>query len=128
MKKVLFLCTGNSCRSEMSAGFLKQYRQFEVYSAGTKPSKKVDPLAIEVMQELGIDISSQTPESVEKYLWDAFDYVITVCDGAKETCPIFLGKVKYRLHFGFADPVGKEIAIFRQVRDEIQEKVDEFMH
>jgi len=100
MKKVLFLCTGNSCRSEMSAGFLKQYRQFEVYSAGTKPSKKVDPLAIEVMQELGIDISSQTPESVEKYLWDAFDYVITVCDGAKETCPIFLGKVKYRLHFG----------------------------
>lgn len=110
----------------MAEGFLKQYEDFEVYSAGTIPSKKVDPLAIEVMQELDIDISGQTPKSVEEFLQDEFDYVITVCDGAKENCPVFLGKVKHRLHIGFEDPAGKEIAVFRQIRDEIREKVDEF--
>ncbi len=99
MQKVLFLCTGNSCRSQMAEGFLKKYRDFEVHSAGTQPSNQIDPLAIEMMRELGIDISDQTPKSVDNFLRDEFDYVITVCDGAKESCPVFLGKVKQRLHF-----------------------------
>ncbi len=126
MIKVLFLCTGNSCRSQMAEGFLKQYRDFEVHSAGTKPSNQVDPNAIEVMKELGIDISGQKPKSVNEFLSREFDYVITVCDDAKESCPLFLGKVKHRLHLGFADPAGKDITVFRKIRDEIREKVEEF--
>lgn len=126
MQKVLFLCTGNSCRSQMAEGFLKQYRDFEVYSAGTKPSSQVDPLANAVMRELDIDISGQVPRSVENFLKDEFDYVITVCDDAKESCPIFLGKVKHRLHFGFADPAGRSLDFFRNIRDEIKLKINEF--
>ena len=126
MKKVLFLCTGNSCRSQMAEGFLKQYSNFEVFSAGTDPGDFVQPFAIEVMKEVGIDISSHKPEAVQKYLNNEFDYVITVCDGAKESCPVFTGKVKNRLHIGFEDPYGKPIELFRKVRDEIKEKIDEF--
>ena len=126
MKKVLFLCTGNSCRSQMAEGFLKQYSNFEVFSAGTDPGDFVQPFAIEVMKEVGIDISSHKPEAVQKYLNNEFDYVITVCDGAKESCPVFTGKVKNRLHIGFEDPHGKSMEIFRRVRDEIKAKIDEF--
>jgi arsenate reductase len=127
MIKVLFLCTGNSCRSQMAEGFLKQYEGFEVYSAGTNPAVTVDPLAVQVMQELGIDISDQKTESVEKYLGREFDFVITVCDGARENCPVFLGKVRNRLHIGFRDPAGREIGFFRIVRDEIKTAIAEFV-
>ena len=127
MIKILILCTGNSCRSQMAEGFLKQYEVFKVQSAGTKPAAEVAPLAIEVMQESGIDISQQQPKLVDKFLNDSFDYVITVCDDARESCPVFLGKVKQRLHIGFEDPAGKEIAVFRKVRDEIETKMAEFL-
>ncbi len=97
----------------------------EVYSAGTKAEGRVNPKAIQVMKESGFDISSGRPESVDEYLDKPFDYVITVCDGAKEVCPVFTGEVKHRLHIGFDDPAGatgtdeEVIAVFRRVRDEI---------
>jgi arsenate reductase (thioredoxin) len=126
-KKILILCTGNSCRSQMAEGFLKSFDpELKVYSAGTNPAGKVNPKAIEVMKESGIDISSNIPEDVDKYLSESFDYVITVCDNAKETCPVFSGKVKERIHLGYEDPadaIGTEeevMAVFRKVRDEIE--------
>lgn len=125
--KILILCTGNSCRSQMAEGFLKDFdNKLEVFSAGTKPSHEVHPKAIHVMEELGIDISKNLPENVDLYLNQAFDYVITVCGGAKETCPTFNGKVANHLHIGFEDPAdatGTEDEIlneFRRIRDEIE--------
>jgi len=127
--KILILCTGNSCRSQMAEGFLKSFDpNLEVYSAGTQPTSQVYPKAIKVMAELGIDISQNRPKSVNDFLTDAFNYVITVCGGAKESCPMFTGKVENRLHIGFDDPaeaIGTEKEIvteFRKIRDEI--KVD----
>ncbi len=127
--KILILCTGNSCRSQMAEGFLKSFNdKLEVFSAGTNPSGKVHPKAIQIMNELGIDLSKNKPKSVTEFLNKEFDYVITVCDGAKETCPIFTGKVKNRLHIGFEDPseaVGTDEFImseFRRVRDEIKKE------
>jgi arsenate reductase len=122
MKKIkaLFICTGNSCRSQMAEGFLNQYEGIKAYSAGTQPASEVNPLAIEVMQESGIDISSQQPQMIDDFTRQEFDYVITVCDAANESCPAFLGKVKNRLHFSFEDPAGKSIEVFRRVRDEIK--------
>jgi len=124
--KILILCTGNSCRSQMAEGFLKSFSDFiEVYSAGTNPSSEVHPKAIEVMQEIGVDISSSKPESVDAFIKEAFDYVITVCGDAKETCPVFEGKVKNQLHIGFDDPAdatGSEEEIlseFKRIRNEI---------
>ncbi len=124
--KILILCTGNSCRSQMAEGFLKAFdEQLQVYSAGTEPSEKVNPYAIKVMQELGVDLSHNHPKSVDEFLGEEFDYVITVCDGAKESCPAFTGKVRHRLHIGFEDPAdarGTEEEItntFRRIRDEI---------
>jgi len=124
--KILILCTGNSCRSQMAEGFLKAFdSNLEVYSAGTNPSKKVHSKAVQVMAELGVDISKSKPENVDKYVAQAFDYVITVCDHAKETCPVFSGEVKHRIHIGFDDPaeaIGTEEEItkeFRRVRNEI---------
>ena len=132
-KKILILCTGNSCRSQMAEGFLKSFDEnLEVYSAGTKPAEKVNPFAIKAMKEIGIDISNGVAEDVEKYLTQSFDYVITVCDKAKETCPIFMGDVKHRLHIGFDDPadaVGTEeeiMPVYRRVRDEIKRDFYEF--
>lgn len=125
--KVLFLCTGNSCRSQMAEGFLKSFdNSLEVYSAGTKPAAKVNPFAVKAMQEVGVDISNGVPENVDIYISQSFDFVITVCDNAKETCPVFLGDVKHRLHMGFDDPaeaVGTEpevMPIYRRVRDQIK--------
>jgi len=122
----LILCTGNSCRSQMAEGFLKAFDgDLEVYSAGTNPSAEVHPKAVAVMKELGVDISHGKPENVDQYISQAFDYVITVCDHAKETCPVFAGEVKQRLHIGFDDPAeatGSEAEImetFRRVRNEI---------
>jgi arsenate reductase len=125
--RILILCTGNSCRSQMAEGFLKDFdKNLEVYSAGTRPSHEVHPLAIKVMNEIGIDISKNQPENVDKYLHEAFDYVITVCGSAKETCPTFSGKVKHHLHIGFEDPADatgtfeEVLAEFRRIRDEIR--------
>ena len=111
----------------MAEGYLKSLdKDLEVYSAGTKPAEKVNPFAVKAMNEIGIDIRNGIPENVEKYLSESFDYVITVCDNAKETCPIFTGKVKKRLHIGFDDPAeatGSEeevMPVYRRVRDEIR--------
>jgi len=126
--KVLILCTGNSCRSQMAHGFLQSFDQnITVYSAGTEASGKLNHKAVAAMKEIGIDISHHTSDSVEKYLNDEWDYVITVCGGANESCPAFLGKVKHRLHIGFDDPshaIGTDEFIwseFIRVRNEIKE-------
>ena len=103
--KILILCTGNSCRSQMAHGFLQSFdNNMEVRSAGTEPASQINPIAVNVMAEVGIDISHHTPKMVDLYLDDEWDYVITVCDNANETCPAFFGKVRHRLHIGFNDP------------------------
>ena len=126
--KVLILCTGNSCRSQMAHGFLQSFdKALTVCSAGTEPARQVNQTAVKVMQEIGIDISHHTPKMVDQYLNEEWDYVITVCDHANETCPAFFGKVKHRLHMGFEDPshaVGTDEFIwseFIRVRDQIKE-------
>ena len=133
ISKILILCTGNSCRSQMAEGFLKSFDpELEIYSAGTHPSGQVHPKAIEVMNQMGIDISTGYPKDVDQFLDKSFDYVITVCDNARETCPVFLGKVREQLHIGFEDPAeatGSEeeiIAVFRRIRDEIQRDFRKF--
>jgi arsenate reductase len=117
----------------MAEGFLKSFDSgLEVYSAGTNPSSQVNPYAIRVMQEVGIDISGGYPKDVTQFLDQSFDYVITVCDHAKETCPVFMGNVKETLHIGFEDPAeatGTEeeiLHIFRRVRDEIKRDFYQF--
>jgi arsenate reductase (thioredoxin) len=126
--KVLILCTGNSCRSQMAHGFLQSFDpKITVCSAGTEASGKLNPKAVAVMKDAGIDISHHTSDSVDLYLGEEWDYVITVCGGANESCPAFTGKVKHRLHMGFDDPshaTGTEAFIsseFIRVRDEIRE-------
>lgn len=125
--KILILCTGNSCRSQMAHGFLQSFdKSLSVSSAGTEASGQLNQKAVEVMQEIGIDISHHTSDNVDMYLGDVWDYVITVCGGANENCPAFLGKVKHRLHIGFDDPshaVGTPEFIqseYYRVRDEIK--------
>jgi arsenate reductase (thioredoxin) len=132
--KILILCTGNSCRSQMAQGFLQSFnRSMTVCSAGTEPAKQINQKAVQVMKEVGIDISQHTPKLVDQYLNEEWDYVITVCDHANETCPVFMGKVKNRLHIGFEDPsnaTGTDEFImseFRRVRDEIKTKFYEFL-
>jgi len=125
-KRVLILCTGNSARSQMAEGLLRHDagNGFEVESAGTKPTF-VRPEAIAVMKELGIDISGHRSKSVAEFDGQKFDYVITVCDSARETCPVFFGEAK-RLHRGFDDPAAlhapepERLALFRRVRDELR--------
>ena len=131
--KILILCTGNSCRSQMAHGFLQSFdKNLEVHSAGTQPAGQVNQKAVKVMAEVGIDISNHIPKNVNKYLLDEWDYVITVCDDANEACPVFTGKVKHRLHMGFEDPShasGTDEFIwreFRRVRDEINSRFGEF--
>lgn len=125
--KILILCTGNSCRSQMAQGFLQSFdKSLEVYSAGTEPAEHVNANAVEVMNEVGIDISSHVPTHVNKYLNQEWDYVITVCGNANENCPNFIGKVGKRLHLGFDDPSRATgtpefiLSEFRRVRDEIK--------
>lgn len=132
--KILILCTGNSCRSQMAEAFLRSFDQdLEVFSAGTAPSDQVHPKAVLVMQELGIDLSDHFPQQVAEYLDQSFDYVITVCGHARENCPVFMGEVKQRLHIGFDDPAeatGTESEIleeFRRIRDEIREQMQAFL-
>jgi len=131
--KILIICTGNTCRSQMAEGFLRSFdKNLEVYSAGTNAEKKVNPYAIKVMAEKGIDISNQFPKNVDLFIKESFDYVITVCDGAKEICPVFTGNVKHRLHIGFEDPANatgsdeEKLIVYRKVRDEIEREFREF--
>lgn len=125
--KVLILCTGNSCRSQMAHGFLQSFDEnISVYSAGTEASGKLNEGAVKAMAEIGMDISNHTSDSVDKYLGEEWDYVITVCGGANEACPAFMGKVKTRLHIGFDDPshaTGTDEFIwseFIRIRDDIK--------
>lgn len=131
-QRVLILCTGNSARSQMAEGLLR-YRapdRFEVFSAGTKPSQ-LRPEAIAVMQEIGIDISGHHSKSVDEFLGQQFDYVVTVCDNANATCPVFPGPGR-RLHWPFEDPASvqgseeERKAEFRKIRDQIGERIAEF--
>ena len=129
--RVLFLCTHNSARSQMAEGLLRHLAGsgFEVHSAGTEATL-VRPLAIRAMEELGIDISGQESKTLDRYLEEPFDYVITVCDDANEACPFFPG-ARNRLHWSFEDPSragGSEeerLALFRRVRDEIRERIEQ---
>jgi len=132
MKKILFLCTGNSCRSQMAEGLARHFldkNEFEFYSAGTKPSF-VDPRAIKVMAEIGIDISNHRSKSVDEFKGMDFYAVITVCDKARESCPVWFGKTTKKIHHSFEDPPflakdskSEEEALnyYRKVRDEIKE-------
>jgi arsenate reductase len=131
-KRVLILCTGNSARSQMAEGLLRHDAgdRFEVFSAGTKPSR-VRPEAITAMQELGIDITGNRSKHVDEFVDQKFDYVLTVCDNANESCPVFPGRA-VRIHRTFDDPAALEapgqerLALFRRVRDEIREYLKSF--
>jgi arsenate reductase len=128
--RVLFLCTHNSARSQMAEGLLRQLagNRFEAHSAGTEATH-VRPLAVRAMDEVGVDISGQESKTLERYLREPFDYVITVCDDANEACPVFPG-AKSRLHWSFEDPSRAEgseeerLAVFRSVRDRIGERIE----
>lgn len=129
--RVLFLCTHNSARSQMAEGLLRRLAgdRFEVHSAGTEATR-VRPLAVAAMAEIGVDVSGQESKTLERYLGESFEYVITVCDDANETCPVFHG-AKNRLHWSFEDPsraTGSEeerLAVFRKVRDQIRSRIEE---
>jgi arsenate reductase len=131
--RVLILCTANSARSQMAEGLLRHDGgdRFEVASAGTQPSR-VRPEAIQVMRELGIDISGQRAKSVADFLGQDFDYVITVCDAARQSCPVFPGKAR-RIHWSVVDPAAAEgddearLAVFRRVRDELRAHLRRFI-
>jgi arsenate reductase len=132
--RVLFLCYGNTARSQMAEGILRSLAgdRYDVYSAGIEP-KEVHPLAIKVMAEIGIDISNQKAKHVKDFLSQHFGYIITVCDEANEKCPTFLD-ISMRLHWSFEDPAKKEgseeekLVVFRKVRDEIKKKIAEWLH
>lgn len=133
MKRILILCTGNSCRSQMAMGFLRAIdANLDVQSAGTNPTSAVNPYAIKTMAEVDIDLNNEQPKSVELYLKEEWDFVITVCGGANESCPAFTGKIGKRMHIGFDDPASatgtdEEIMeVFRRVRDEIKKEMQKF--
>jgi len=132
-KRVIIICTGNSIRSQIAEGFFKKYKKnWEVKSAGINP-KGLNPLAVKVMMEKGIDISDQKSKNIAQFINSKFDYVITVCDNAKENCPYFPGGATY-IHWSFPDPdifTGNEedkINEFRKVRDEIEKKILHFIN
>lgn len=125
--KILILCTGNSCRSQMAHGFLQHFdEKLTVRSAGTEPARQVNQTAVKVMKEVGIDISHHIPKMADLYINEEWDYVITVCDHANETCPLFMGKVKHRLHMGYEDPSHAKgsdefiVSEFYRIRDQIK--------
>jgi arsenate reductase len=131
-KRVLILCTGNSARSQIAEGLLRHFYgdSFQVYSAGIEPSF-VRPQAIRIMNEIGIDISTQRSKSIDEFLTQEFDYVITVCDNANERCPIFPGAPN-RIHWSVEDPAAvagdeeTQLAAFRAARKELQRRLEEF--
>ena len=133
MTRILVLCTGNRCRSQMAQGILQSLDpHLDVHSAGTKPASEVHPLGIKVMSEIGIYISTHYPKHIDRFIDQEWDLVITVCGGANGSCPMFSGKVGKRMHIGFDDPdafTGTDeeiIAEFRRVRDEIRLKMQDF--
>jgi arsenate reductase len=135
MKKILILCTGNSCRSKMAQACLQHIDAgLDVRSAGTHPARCTHPLAIEVMDEIGMPITDLLPHNVEEYIHEEWDFVITVCDHASKTCPVFVGVVKQRLHLAFPDPAQakgtkeEQLAVFHETRDRIVKSFNEFYH
>ena len=130
MKRVLILCTGNSCRSQMAEGWVNHElgEAWEGFSAGTKPAENVHPLAVLAMAESGVDISNGRPELVDAYLPESWDLVVTVCDSARESCPVFPRPVE-TIHISFPDPAEAEgtddeiMAVFRTVRDSIRDRL-----
>jgi arsenate reductase len=132
-RRILFVCTHNSARSQMAEGFLRHLAgdRFEAHSAGTEATR-VRPLAIRAMAELGIDISGQWSKTLDRYLGEPFDAVITVCDQAAEACPVFPGAGE-RLHWSFPDPSAatgraeEQLAVFRRVRDAIRARIEELV-
>ena len=132
-RRILVLCTGNSCRSQMAEGFLRSFDPaLEVYSAGTHPAERTHPIAVRVMREAGIDIGGSQPKDVARFLGQSFFAVITVCDDADRNCPSFHGEVRHRLHMPFPDPAkatgadDEVLAVFRRSRDEIRKGFREF--
>ena len=129
--KILVVCTGNSCRSQMAEGLIKnRFPDFEVFSAGTHPESNVNPYAVKVMQEKGIDISSQYPKLVDDLIDTEFDYALTVCDSANELCPVF-PNAKNRIHNSFVDPSRSSydsdehaLSIYKQTVKEISDWID----
>jgi arsenate reductase len=144
--RVLFLCTGNSCRSHMAEGWLRHLGgdRFESLSAGAKPTGYVHPLAIKAMAEVGVDISKHRSKSIDEFAGQPLDLLVTVCDNARESCPMYAG-AKRQVHWGFDDPAhaagtsraqrdaegegGKpeQLAVFRRVRDEIRARIELFL-
>ncbi len=135
MQRVLILCTGNSCRSQMAEALWESLGdgQWSSESAGSKPSGYVHPLAIRAMKELDIDISTKKSKSLDLYRDESFDLVVTVCDNAKDSCPVFVG-AKQTLHWPFDDPADakgteeEQMVFFRRVRDEIKERICDYMN
>ena len=125
MKKILVLCTGNSCRSQMTHGFLEAFTDYQIFSAGTKP-EPVNKYAAEVMKELDIDISTNSSNHIDEYVDQKITLVLTVCDNAKEICPVFPVKTNF-IHFSFDDPADakgtyeEKIVVYRKIRDQIQD-------
>jgi arsenate reductase len=134
MKQVLFLCTGNSCRSQMAEGLVNYFMgdEWEAYSAGTKPAGYVHPMAIQVMAEFDIDISRHRSKPVDEFRYVAPDLVITVCDEAAEDCPVWLGQGQ-KAHLSFPDPAKaggsdeERLTVFRRVRDDIRQRVLDYL-
>jgi arsenate reductase (thioredoxin) len=131
-KRVLLLCTTNSCRSQISEAVLRSLDpRLDVYSAGTEPAAQVNPYAVRVMREIGIDIAGAKPKAADPFLTQSFDYLITVCDETDQNCPVFRGKIGTRAHLGFPDPAKvagteQKLAAFRQVRDDIRTRFTEY--
>jgi arsenate reductase len=132
MKRILVLCTGNSARSQMGEGLFRKEggADYEVASAGTAPSR-VRPEAVAVMNEIGIDISGHRSKSIDEFTGQHFDYVVTVCDNARDQCPVFPGRAE-RIHWSLEDPAAvqgsepERLAAFRRIRDQLHQKVREF--
>jgi arsenate reductase len=133
-QRILFLCTGNSCRSHMAEGWLRKLGgdRYESLSAGAKPAGYVHPLAIKAIAEVGVDISKHRSKSIDEFDGQSLDVLITVCDNARESCPTFAG-AKRMIHWSFDDPAhatgteAEKMAMFRRVRDEIKERIREFL-
>jgi arsenate reductase len=131
--RILIVCTGNSCRSQMAEYYLKSYNsKMEVFSAGSKPEKVINPRTIVVMREDGIQMNEAIPNHINEFISHKFDYVITVCGNAERICPVFIGEVKNRLHIGFEDPASANgtdeevLLIYRKIRDQIKDGFYQF--
>ncbi|NVN94940.1 MAG: arsenate reductase ArsC [Bacteroidetes bacterium] len=133
-KRILIICTGNSCRSQMAEGWLRLFdERLDVFSAGTRPEKEINHYAVKAMEEVGVDISLQFPKFVNHFIKDDFNYVITVCDNARQVCPVFTGNVKHHLHIGFEDPADAKgsseeiMETYRKVRDQMRDAFYKFI-